>query len=653
MLPSMDSSFLLGAPEAVPSDDMDTLFMEPLDGLNDFDTPEGDSPIALAGEDFERFSWRLQQALSRAKTRMGVIHQNAKNDRRVWRMMDRAQDYPGQPNLTTPMSANKADGLFAQVTDALEQRPLGSFSAEGIGKPAEDAARVAPLNAAYLEREINRGGSRERIVKDLPREAIIVGTGIGKLSMTQGPSGEWFSQVSGVIPIERFYVDRVHIENLKHCFSAYLERFPYYQLQEMADAGVLDQDAVANLYTSSTTPEPMEAEKEVGFREDQADFMGEARIHTVYYCYMRFRASTDTTARLYEAIWNDEYKQLLAVRPNPVGEAFDHPPISLVRVGKESGMLFGRGVIRRLAPVQKMSDNAVNNHLAINDLAAAPPFLYNSRSPFGRLIEERRRLVPGMGIPTSGAPDRQDVVPLQFNNPGLALQDIGVAQTFADKATFTEEAIGSTADRKTLGQFRIEADRGTKRVRLDLGDLAYDLSKLLTMLWSMAVKFKVEPSGIVEIEDGGKFLAAQEITTEQITDLMDETIMQRFQAGEIDAATIMEFEEEFNNRLTDGRVPSARMSNFVISMTGTKVIADKATEQELLVEVTPFILQGLELAKTDTYWNYHMRTLLESMGFRDVDKRMPPDPGVVAEAEQRGELGAGMSQMLMKSSNMV
>jgi hypothetical protein len=134
---------------------------------------------------------------------------------------------------------------------------------------------------------------------------------------------------------------------------------------------------------------------------------------------------------------------------------------------------------------------------------------------------------------------------------------------------------------------------------------------------------------------------------------MDATLMQQFQAGEIDAATVMEFEDEFNARLTDNKVPSARMSNLTISMSGTKVIADKATEQELLIELTPFILQGLELAKADTYWNYHMRTLLESMGFKDIEKRMPPDPGVVADQAQRGELGQGMTDMIATSSNMV
>lgn len=626
-----------------------------MDTLSGFTTPLGDPPIILEGQDLDRFTWRLQQALTRARSRMGTIHSNARQDRRVWRMMDRAQDYPGQPNLTTPLSANKAEGLLAQVYDALEQRPAAAFTAEGVGKPAEEAARVAPVCAAYLEREINRGGSRERILKDLPRDAIITGTGIGKLAAIQSPSGEWFTQVSSVIPIEHFYVDRIRVENLKHTFSAYQERFPYYQLEEMAEAGVLDLNAVQSLYDAGSTSatDALEAEREVHFDEAQASFMEEAKVHTIFYCYMRFRASGDTNAEIYEAVWHDERKVILALRLNPVREAFDHPPLKLVRIGKESGMLFGRGVIRRLAPVQSMSDRAINNHLAVNDLAAAPPFLYNSNSPFGRLIEERRRLVPGIGIPTLGTPDRADVMPLEFRNSGLALNDVNVAQQFADKATFTEEAIGSTSDRKTLGQFRIEANRGTIRIRLDLSDMAYDLSDLLTMMWSMTVAFKIIPNGIVEVEEGGKFLAAQEISTEEITEVMDATIMQQFQAGEIDAATVMEFEDEFNARLTDNKVPSARMSNLTISMAGTKVIADKATEQELLIELTPFILQGLELAKADTYWNYHMRTLLESMGFKDIDKRMPPDPGVVADQEKRGQLGQGMTDMIATSSNMV
>jgi len=628
-----------------------SLFEEPF-GTAGF-APEGDAPITLDGEDLQRFVFRLSQSLSAARGQMETIHENARNDRRVYRVMERAQDYEGQPNVTTPISSNKADGVLAQFANATEQRPMVAFSPEGVGAPAEAAARVAPLCAAYMEREINRGGSRERLARDTTKEALVIGTCIAKLGMVQYPSGEWFAQVSDIIPLERFYVDRMRVGNLKHVFSAYEDRVPYYQLQEQADAGLLDREAVEKLRAFYGGTEPSEAEREAEFYEQQNAFREETNVHSVYQCYMRFRPLGSTKAELYEALWHDDARVLLSVRPNSVAAAFDHPPLALVRVGKEANNLFGRGVIRRLAPIQRMADNAVNNHLAVNNLAASPPFQYKLNSPFGALMKERARLVPGMGIPTLGTPDRGDVAILQFNNPGLSLQDISVAQSFADKATYTEEAIGTASQRKTLGQFRVEVERGTNRVRLDLGDYAYDMSGLLTMMWSMMLAFKVVPAGVVEVEEGGKFLGARAIDQQEITDLMDRAIMPMFGRGELTTDDIMEFEEEFSKRLTDNTVPSARRSDLTISLAGTKIIADKATELEMLGELTPYILQGLELAKQDTYFWYHLRSIMEAMGFKDIDKRLPPDPGVVVDGEERQALAQPLADTITHSSNMV
>lgn len=642
----LDIDALLGGVDAP------IMFEEPLGGLVDAEM-SAEAPITLTGKDLERFKFRLQLSLSTAERNMSKIHDDAEHDRRIYRVLERDQDYPGQPNLTTPISANKADGLLAQVTDAMEQRPIASFVPEGVGKPAEEAAQTAPLCAAYLEREINRGGSRERLMRELQKEAIIVGTGIVKLSMVRHPSGEMFVQTSNIIPLEDFFVDRLRVPNLKHCFSAYRERIPAYQLDEMADANLLDRQALDLLKsTASSMAEPTETEREADFWEQTHAFQEEARVHTVYTCYMRFRPEGASKAELYEAIWAKDHQTLLAVRPNSARDVFDHPAIGLVRIGKQPGHLLGRGIMRRLAPIQRMADNAVNSHLAVNDLAASPPFLYKQHSPFGRLMESKRRILPGMGIP-SLSPDRADVQPLDFRNNGLNLQDMSVAQMFADKATFTEEAIGTSSDRKTLGQFRVEVQRGTMRLRLDLGDLAYDMSQLLTMMWAMVVKYKIEPAGIVEVEAGGKFLASRDITSDEIVEVMDRMVMPQFQRGDLSLEELQEFEEEFNARLTNDMVPSARRSDLSIHMTGTKIIADKATELEMLMQLTPLVLQGLDLARKDTNWWYHMHSIIEAMGFKDANKRMPADPGTIAEPEERNQLAAPLAETITRSSNMV
>ena len=129
-------------------------------------------PIQLTGEERRKFEFRFRTALENAMTKMATIHREAEHDRNVYRMMPRAQAYEGQPNVTMPISANKADGVLAHLRDALEQRPPVSFTPEGVGKGANLAAQTAPLCEALMEREINRSGSREIIMSDLPREAV-------------------------------------------------------------------------------------------------------------------------------------------------------------------------------------------------------------------------------------------------------------------------------------------------------------------------------------------------------------------------------------------------------------------------------------------------------------------------------------------------
>jgi hypothetical protein len=632
---------------------MPELFSEPMGfgGMGEI----AEAPIVLSGDDLRRFEFRLDQSLARAKQRMETIHANARIDRAVYRTLEREEEYPGQPNLTTPLSANKADGLLAHIVDAIETRPLASFVPEGIGRPAERAAQVAPLNAAYLEREINRGGSRERIIRDMSKEAAQVGTGLAKMFMVQHPSGEWFVQLGEIIKLENFFVDRVAVSNLKHVFCGYEERIPYYQLEEMADSGLLDRDALESIREShSAAFIRTEEEAEANFFESSHAFQEETAVHKIHYCYMRFRAAGEVKAQIYEAVWSEQWKKILAVRPNSVRAAFDHPPIAMHRIGKSPRYLFGRGIMRRLSPIQNMADNAINSHLALNNLAASPPFVYKQHSPFGRLMQSKRRIVPGVGIPSLGAPDQGDVKMLEFRNPGLSLQDIGVAQSFADRATYTEEAIGSSSDRKTLGQFRVEVQRGTMRVRLDLGDLAYDAAQTLTMMWAMMVKYKIVPAGIVEVEEGGKYLSAKDITEEELTEVMDSLVMPMFAQGQLTPQEMAELEEEFNARLTEDMIPSARRSDLTIHLTGTKVIADKAAELEMLGQLTPYILQGLELAKSDTYFNYHLRSIVEAMGFKDVEKRIPADPGKpIDDPAARTALGAPLAETITRSSNMV
>lgn len=623
-------------------------------GFDDFLGGPAEGAIQLSGADFERFRYRFMAAYESARGNMREIHANAKKDREVVRTLPRVPAYPGGPDITTPLTANKVEGVIAHMRDALEQSTIFTFSVNGTGASAAEAAATVPLREQLLEREINLSGSRERILSQLPREAVTVGTGIAVLSLAQY-AGEHFVQIGQLVPLERFFVDRINVDDLHHttCFYQYKER--RYNLDEQAERGLLDAEALESIPLTSQgeSVDPTLDELE-NFFTDNTALAEENTVMTLVRGYMRFRAEGDVT-RLYECVFDSGTRTILALRENPFREAFDMPPIFLVRVGKTAGQLFGRGIPRRLEPIQKVSDNAMNTHLAVNNMAASPPVMYRNDSPFGAALKASGNggIYPGMLIPTLPSPNPSDVAILQdFVNPGLAMQDLGIARQLAGDATYTEEAIGTASDpRKTLGQFNIEVQRGTLRVRTDMGDVAYDLAFGGRMYDAAVLAFKLAPAQIIEVTQGGKLLSLDPIDTRDIEMQLAEIGEGMLLSGEASMEDLVLVQEAFNTaRLTDGRIPYARRDDLVVSVRGTKIIADKMGELQILMDVVgPLVTSLIPAARQDEYANYFLRKVLWAAGLNDVDKLVPPPPNAHLDDGSFNAATMPFREMMMRS----
>jgi hypothetical protein len=624
--PTQDS---LGLPAGLG--DLDAMM-----GLNDIDgtivpvSAQG-NPVQLAGEDLRVFMFRFRAMLESAITNMATVHDDARKDRMFYKMQAREQDYDGQPNITTPITANKTDGVIAHIRDAVEQRPLVAVSVDGVGRSAEEAAEVAPLIEAYVEREINRSGSREVITSHSIREAAVVGSAPTVLSVAVHENGEPFIQLE-VIPLEDFFVDDINAKSLDDIGMAYRKRYRMYELDEMARENFIDQEAVDKIRKFISDRErPTNEEKDKHFNPD-ASLQEDMAPRTVYYGYMRYRPMGSPAATLYQVVYHRASQTPLALRPSPYADAFDGPNVELMRIGKVSDSLFGRGIPRRLASQQEMGDNAINNHLALNNLAANPPFQYRANSPFGKYLERVGRfgIRAGVGIPTMAQPDQGDVAMMKFENPGLNLTDVNLANQFASQATYTEEAIGATsAGRKTLGQFQVEVHKGTIRLRLDLADFAYDAARLLTKYYAMMCAYKIIPSGIVEIEESGKLLAAYDVPKDEVRQSVEASLVPMLMSGEIPPQDMAEVDAELWESLTHGRIPSAIRNDITISLSGTRIIADKIAELEMLNQLSAYILAPgmMEVLENDDYANFHIRSIIRQMGLDSIEKRIPQPPG--------------------------
>ena len=613
---------------------------------------EGDSPIELSGDDLRRFQYRFHSALDKADSEMTQIHADAEQDRKVFKTVPRVPAYEGGPDITSPVTADFGEGILAHIKDAIEMRPLVSFSPEGVGPSAETATEIAPIYEALLEREINRSDSREIIANELAHEAVVTGTAIVRLSLAQHPD-ELFVQTSRTIRLENFFVDRITARDLTNVTCAYRYKERLYNLEEQAEQGYLDKDAVAKLRSHySSDEEEIAEEGELQFDESTA-FAEENTLHTLYCGYMRFAPAGDTS-KLYEIYYHRDTRTILALRENPAKDAYDAPPLALVRIGKQPGFLFGRGVARRLESEQKVADNAINTHLALNNVAAAPPVNYNVNNPIARKLAQSRALEPNMWIPNYGPPDKNDILPISIPNPGLALQDYQISLQMAQRRTYTDESLGqSGSTRKTLGQYRMEVSKGTLKLRLDLGDFAYDMARMLKMYWSMVVAYKVEPAGILTVDPAGKLLGNREYPGEELAQAVVEVGSGMLLNGEMQVQDMAEIDQHFNKMLTAGRVPSAKRQDLTLSLSGTRIIADKLGEVEMEVQLMPIVLNLIEGARVDTYINYWGRSILRKAGFTDLEKRWPQDPGqMVLNPFERFMLMQPANEVIGRNSSM-
>jgi len=624
--------------------------------FGDFDTTTEQQPsgaIELSGEDLDRFRFRLRSALANAKSQMNDLHDDARRDRKIYKALPKKPAYEGGPDITSPLSGDRADGMIAHLRAAIEQRPFATFTPEGVaGKSAEDATAVAPVFESYCEREINKSGSREILASEAVREAVITGTAIVKLGISYH-GNEHFIQASKTIRLENFYVDRVSTSSLRNVFCAYRTKMRHYELEDLAAQGYLDEEVVKRMgVLGSGSTALIEEEHEERFNEGNA-FEEENRLHEIYYCYMRFRKAGDTQSRIYECIYSESSYEVLALRVNPVGQAYDEPPIALIRIGKQSNYLFGRGIVRRLESEQKISDNAINTHIAINNRAAAPNLIYNINSPIAQKLQQESMLPPGASLPSYGPPDTNDYMFLQTPNPGLALQDYGLASQMAERRTYPDEAIGhSGTTRKTLGQYRSEVNKGTLKLNLDLVDFSYDMANLLKKYWSMVVTYKIEPAGLVSVQNGGKLIASREIPYYQIATDVVEVGQQMIQAGEMQSVEdLLAIEPAIKELLTNNKIPSARRADLTISLTGTQIFSDKLGELDTELRILGVVENMRELAAQDSYANYTVRQILTKAGFKDIDKRIPPDPNTtITDPTIRMFLMQNLNQFMQSSS---
>lgn len=593
-------------------------------------------PIQLTQDDLMKFTRYVDAFWGTAEGNMSFYHKYANRDRMIYHLIPRKPRYPGAPSYTTPFSANKAKGAAAHFKEAIEQTELLGTKVRSIGQVAEYASMVSTIIESYINRELELGNSRQIIANDIPQEAAVMGTAISQISVGSQPiNNEYFFQFNQLIPLENVYFDRIDVANTWQTNVGIVERFPIYDLQELADANIVDPMVVKSLANGNSILNRAFNEYMYNFYPQTEQGDGNKQVE-VQKGWFRFKASGDKVAQYYEYMRDRSTRRFLYVRPNSFGAIYNAPPITLWRIGKNPRNILGTGVIRRMAQLQDMMDNEINNYFSVSNYVASPAHMYRQSSPFGQALAKNGRggIYPGALIPTSQAPKDDDIKPIRLEaNPGVMLANTNLINDFGDKISYTDQSLGQSSSSRTLGQYQVEVQKGSLLLRDDLAHLSYDAS-VNGALFFACLKYKIKKYGIVEVYEGGKLLAFDDIPIKNIQNQIRGFVFSMAMQSGMSPDELLAFETSFSDRLVDGYIPGVNRSDIAISLKGTKIIADKVADLSMLLELSPYLASWLQPSYQDSYYNYHLRSIMQAMGFKDIDRRMPRDPNKVVKDQQ-------------------
>lgn len=591
------------------------------------------SAISLNPEELKHFKNLYFSAIEQSRAAMLKIHNNFRHYEMVLAMEKRLSGKGDDaPSYTSPLSRNKAEGFISHIKDAIEQSELFSFTTRSVGSLAHEGRTLAGLFASYLEREVILSNSREIITTMIPSEVAFFGTAIVPISVSHLPvNGEYFFQVEPPVPLTSFFVDRIDTWNIWQTNPGYVVKYRLSDLFDMAERGMLDYETILRLGESLATHTPTDYEAKQGHFINTSFDNLDNRLVDVRRAYFRYRPLSGDRVIYFQVYSYENTREILGVSPNPYAVVFNAPPLAAFRIGKRPNRFFGEGIIERLLSTQDMLDNEINNYFTISGLQTNPPLEVRNGSPFALALTRNnntlRGIKPGLVIPKQGLGSGNDVTPIQFDvDLRTFFGNYNLLKEFGDKSSFSEEALGTSSDsRKTLGQFQAEAQRGLLRVRKDLAEFAYDASVLGEMLWSCCIQ-KIKSKGIVEIYEGGKYLAYNNIPFKAFQEIVSDSLGLEFANGNLSLEEIGQYITEFMAKLTNGKIPGVNRRDMTVTLKGTKVIADKMAEGMVYIQLTPYLTSLLPLAEQNSYANKHLRAIFESFGIKDTDHRLPPDP---------------------------
>jgi len=589
---------------------------------------------------------RVRADLAQAKSKKVTLNERARHYRRVLDLEPKSPAYQGAPTITLPLVRSKFDGVVAHLTDALDVEPF--FSAKG---ETAEAMRVSPTWEALMEAELVKAESRSLYLGST-QEAAAVGTGIIGWDVGQEfESGEILIQETAP-KFENVYAYPVAVDDFTNTTLFVHRRHPWFVLNRMAREGLLDRTQVNIIKkkgsnvdgTTVTTWEQRDQSSDTG------NFSDEQRVHSVWECYVRWQGE------LFRVMFHEGLSDFLSDVKNPYRKSFDAPGYEPIRIIKRPGYLWGMSIPQLLDAIQAIMDNAENSRLSYNVFAMNPVVMADRLNPF--LAElQKGGLLPNQVIPTMGPPDMNGIKILEFPKPDVTIEEMELAQRFADLATFTDfqmQGAPFAAGRRTATEVTTGFNIGTLKLRKMLRDARHDLARAAKKRWALTDTAKVAPAGVLRVHRDSKqyLLSSNGVSKDQLDQLW-----QRFTAATGGSPTPQARLQEVQNQLAlgkalpglvDGGIPAVRRDDIRWIPNGSDIIPDKVAELKKLDGFAPY-MNWLPYAKQDRRIWYFLKTRLVLMGRADWQEFVGEDPQVLMEEQQYTDV---MNQLMQQSSQL-
>ena len=587
-------------------------------------------------EDADRVHERLRSRFNNGQGMMRSHHKNAEINNRLYKMLARKTQpkYQGEPLVTTPLTHDKSEDLFAQLYQTVDQETFWAHKGESVKDREVTMITEKLMNSLIM----SDPRTAQNIKAGSLKKAIIEGTCFGYISLVR-LDGRVIPKPE-VISISDVITDQSAVDDLSNSFVAIKRTYNMYMIEDMVTDGQISEQNYNDMKARMVTPS-REFEANRKFRQNSVPGAGptihddENQVVELYECWIEYRRKDSAPGeepKSYMVLYECYSDSILNVIENPFAEAFSGPPITPIRIAQDCGYLFGFSVPDALKTYQRMADEGLYTHLKLNQFAADPPFLYYKNSPFAKSIQSNS-LTPGQGFPVSSQ-DRvtENLHYMEFGNNGLAIQDLQLANQMAEQATFQQE--GGGGSRQSRGEYMARLQIANFKINLKLKQYSLDMATFGDMIYGAICAFYVKPNGIVEVDvgNGSKYLAWDEVETPQIFDMVfREAALQAPQNFDEMIQTIGQAYLELNEKLTKNTIPSCRNGSIKICLSGDRGVEDKQIEAQKYQQLGIY-LEAIASINPPGVW-YYLKRAMETMGISDWRDLIGEDPTGAEQSE--------------------